>query len=70
MSESNGRAKQYVWEARWLTYPVPDSEDSYRAQLFGSPDLRRARIKAVNYQESEKFDGELVSIVRRTDVVL
>lgn len=55
---------QYVWDATWQ-----NGEES-RLQLFSAADLRRARVKAEKFQEEQQFDGELVSLVRRKDIVL
>lgn len=59
------KSTQYVWEATFF-----QAEQEKRVQLVSASDLRKARIKAMNFQEEKKFDGELVALVRREDIVL
>ena len=64
-TKKSTRQRQYVWEATWK-----HSEQDARVQLVSAPDLRRARLKAEKHQEEKQFDGELVSLVRREDIIL
>jgi len=59
------KLRQYIWEATWK-----HAEQDAKVQLLSATDMRRARIKADKHQEQLRFDGELVSIVRREDIVL
>lgn len=59
------KTQQWVWDATWK-----NGELDPKVQLFSAADLRRARIKAEKFQKEEQFDGELISLVRRSDIVL
>lgn len=65
--QKHTRRAQFVFEAKWQI--TVDNKEEVVTQLVGAQDFQRAFFKTRTWAK-ENCVGELVSIVRRSDVVI